>query len=199
MQNILPLLGVVLLGLGFSAGAILTFVGVRRKRPAMWAGGIIVCLLGGLTIYMGSVFIHAQSQRRMKASHDEWAREDIEMWTGLSLPRGVSARTHWQHSVHVQNRVKELLTYHVSVPPEFEEYLRVEFARTQWKEVDGSFAASRMHPQQSLPTDAQLQAMPLHRAVRPMPSEARNTTTAVAHDPNSRQAWIVIVSESTAP
>jgi hypothetical protein len=198
MKEVLPLTGIILLSLGLIAGIAMTVVGLRRKRHAMWAGGIVICLLGGLTIYIGSVFIHAESRRQIQAVKDEWAREDIKTWTGLHFPQVISVKTHHQHGVQVQNRVKELSTYHLSVPPDFDRYLQAEFTGAQWPDVDWIFAASRLHPQQTLPTDAKLQATRLYTAIRPRPLQGGKSTTAVAYDPNSRQAWVVIVFESTS-
>lgn len=198
MKEVLPLTGIILLGLGLIAGIAMTVVGLRRKRHAMWAGGIVICLLGGLTIYIGSVFIRAESRRQVQAIKDEQAREDIETWTGLSFPKGISVKIHNQHGVQFQNRVKEFSTYHLSVPADFGTFIQAEFTEALWLDVDWIFTASRLHLQSTLPTDTQLQAMPLNTAIRPRPLQGGRSITAVAYDPNSRQAWVVIVFESTS-
>jgi hypothetical protein len=198
MKEVLPFVGLIMLSLGLFAGIVMTVTGLRRRRPCMWTGGVVICLLGALTIYMGSVFIRAENRRQVQAIKHERAREDIETWTGLSFPKGISVKIHNQHGVQFQNRVKEFSTYHLSVPTDFGTFIQAEFTEALWLDVDWIFTASRLHPQSTLPTDTQLQAMPLNTAIRPRPLQGGRSITAVAYDPNSQQAWVVIVFESTS-
>ena len=198
MKEVLPLAGLIMLGLGLFTGIVMTVTGLHRRRPAMWTGGVVICLLGALTIYMGSVFIRAESRRQVQAIKDEWAREDIETRTGLSFPKGISVKIHNQHGVQFQDRVKGFSTYHLSVPPDFGTFIQAEFTEALWLDVDWIFTASRLHPQSTLPRDTQLQAIPLHTAIHLRPLQGGRSITAVAYDPNSRKAWVVIVFESTS-
>ncbi len=218
----LPLIALLLLLPVLILGIVLFIVGLVKKKPAMWGSGIAIGVLGLLVLTVGAgmlVFFGvrraqtqalaqavAQIQTDAQATQAELMRDlqplkDFHGTTGLDLPNGVSVTgtSSFFHLLSVQDDSAQLINVNMrrmSVPADFNQFLAANFTEAQWATVASSFQIGRSRTELILPSDSQLQAMSLYSlTAQPDPNLPAIFTTAIAHDADQQQAWMVIVDE----
>jgi len=189
-------------------GIVLFIVGLVKKKPAMWASGIAVAVLGllvftvgaGALMYLGArsastrmLAVRAAAVKSMAVQNTPFKKR-----TGLDLPPGTDIGGQSSRSiVSDQGGTTRFVMLQMAVPSDFDVFLTTNFRKAQWPDVVPTFQAGRVNDQFFLPGDAQLQAMSLYVLTNPPDSNSSATvTTAVAHDAGANQAWMVSVEKA---
>jgi len=190
-------------------GIVLFIVGLVKKKPAMWASGIAIGLLGllALPVGMGMLwYLSSRAPKRMMAGQAMAVKSmatqamPFKERTGLDLPPGTVAVGRGSGNfVSDQDGQTQFVMLDLAVQPDFDEFLAANFTKAKWQDVAPTFQAGRSQIATFLPSDSQLQAMSLYVLTNQPDSNSPSTvTTVVAHDASAHRAWMVSV-EKTPP
>jgi len=188
-------------------GIVLFIVGLVKKKPAMWASGIAVAVLGLLVFAVGAGMLMWLVGRPKMMAGQGMAVQSVDTQampfkerTGLDLPPGTVAVGRGSGNfVSDQDGQTQFVMLDLAVQPDFDEFLAANFTKAKWQDVAPTFQAGRSQIATFLPSDSQLQAMSLYVLTNQPDSNSPSTvTTVVAHDASAHRAWMVSV-EKTPP
>jgi phosphotransferase system glucose/maltose/N-acetylglucosamine-specific IIC component len=191
-------------------GIVLFVVGLVKKKPAMWASGIVIGLLGLLALPVGMGMLWYLSAGRgstpMMGGQATAVKSvaaqtsPFKERTGLDLPPGTVAVGRGSGNfVSDQDGQTQFVMLDLAVQPDFDEFLAANFTKAKWQDVAQTFQAGRSQIATFLPGDDQLQNMSLYVLTNQPDSNSPSTvTTVIAHDAGADRAWMVSV-EKTPP
>lgn len=208
MDMMLPLIAALLLLPVLLLGIVLFIVGLVKKKPAIWGSGIAIGVLGLLVLTVGAgmlMFLSVSKARTQMATQMQAMSVNMsggfQETTGLALPNDVTlaSQTSISSSDGSSGGQTTIHMRHMSVPSDFDNFLAANFTRAKWQEVAPTFQASQSADYSFLPSDTQLQAASLYSLTyQPDPNSPATFTTAIAHDANTQQAWMVSMEKSTS-
>jgi len=208
MGIMIPLIALLLLAPVVILGIALFVIGLVKKKPALWGSGIAIGVLGllvltiaaGMLMFLSVSTASTQMVTQMQAMNATMI-SNFQATTGLALPDDVTvdSQTSISSSDGSSGGQTTICMRHMSVPSDFDEFLAANFTKAKWQEVAPTFQAGQSADNSFLPSDTQLQAASLYSLTyQPDPNSPETFVTAIAHDANAQEAWVVSVEKPAA-